>query len=205
MKTFKVLKRKTQVPFIIIAGAILFSGCATIIGGSRYYAHVIVVDYPDATISYKGNVKGNGYAAFKVPRKEANEFSVIVKEENCKEQTFDFTKRSFRGWALFGTITGWTGLINGIPIPWGIAVDGMTGALWKPDITEKGVTKTDYKHYNYYIDYTGCKQQDTIKVIKKVPVKNKAEKLGELIDSYNKGLINQEVFEREKKKILEEK
>ncbi len=192
-----------QLCFVLVSFVMLPS-CATIIGGSNYYAHITVNNYPNADINYKGNNMGKGYAAFKAPRIEANTFSVSIKEDNCDEQVVSFTQRSFRGWAFVGTVVGWTGVINGIPLPWGIVVDGLAGAWWKPDITEKGVTKTDYKHYNYVIDYSGCKEQDKKIVISRTPLKNKADRLGELIDLYNKGLISQEEFEKEKKKILEE-
>jgi len=39
-----------------------------------------------------------------------------------------------KGGTFVGTILGWTGLVNGIPIPWGLGVDLATGALWKPNV-----------------------------------------------------------------------
>lgn len=198
----KNLQGLTKLFFSLASGAILFSSCATIIGGSNYYAHVTVADHPNAAITYKGEVRGQGYAAFKVPRREANIFSVIVKEQGCDEQDFDFKERTFRGWALFGTIITWTGVIDGIPLPWGVVVDAASGAFWKPDINEKGVTKTDYKHYNYHIDYTGCKT-DQNKDSKAV-IKTKVERLSELKDLVTKGLITQEEYDNEKKKIIVE-
>jgi len=163
----QISKSLTKAIFSLAAGTVLFSSCATIVGGGKYYAHVNIKNHPNAVISYNGEVLGQGYAAFKVPRREANSFSITLKEENCEEQHFDFKERSFRGWAFVGTLITWTGLsINGgpwLPIPFGVIVDGATGAFWKPDINEKGVTKTDYKNYNYLIDYTGCKQSSTDK------------------------------------------
>jgi len=141
----------------VLATFSLLTSCATIIGGSKYYAHVKVDDYPNAKIEYKGTYQGAGNAVIKTKRAEANKFSVTIKEDDCETQTINYTQRIFRGWAFAGTIVGWTGIISGIPLPWGVAVDLSTGALWKPDITEKGVTKTDYKRYNYIIDYSGCK------------------------------------------------
>ncbi len=139
--------------------SLLSSSCATIIGGSKYYAHVKVKNHPNANIEYKEAYQGSGNAVIKVKRAEANRFSITIKEDGCEEQTVNFTQRSFRGWAFAGTILGWTGLYNGIPLPWGIAVDAATGALWKPNEYEVGVNKIDYKHYNYIINYSGCKDK----------------------------------------------
>ena len=69
---------------------------------------------------------------------------------------FFYQSRTFRGWAFAGTILGWTGLINGFPVPWGVIVDLTTGAIYKPNVNEKGISKADYKNFNYNIDYTNC-------------------------------------------------
>jgi hypothetical protein len=143
--------------FLLFAVFSLLTSCATICGGSKYWATVKVPDHPAAKISYNGIYQGEGNATFKVKRTMANKFSVSVKEEGCSEQTFNYTKRTFRGWAFFGTVVGWTGLIGGVPLPWGVAVDLATGALYKPNIFEKGIQKQDYKHYNYILEYKGCK------------------------------------------------
>ncbi len=139
----------------------LFSSCATIIGGQKYWAKVQVPDYPTAKIEVDGDYQGTGEASLLVERRKANTFSVTIKQEGCETETRNFTQRVFRGWAFVGTVVGWTGIVPGtfIPLPWGIAVDGMTGAWWKPDINEKGVSKVDYKHFVYRIDYTGCKDK----------------------------------------------
>lgn len=135
---------------------VLFTSCATIVGGSKYNAYVKVKDHPDATIEYKGINKGKGNTFFKVKRSEANKFAITVKENGCEDETFTFSKRTFRVWAFIGTVVFWTGLYEGVPLPWGIIVDGITGAIWKPNIYEKGVSKVDYKNYIYTIDSYKC-------------------------------------------------
>lgn len=136
-----------------------FTSCATIVGGNKYWAHVEVPNRSDANIIYKGQVMGNGKANFKVKRAEANKFTIIVKSDGCDEQEFYFHKSGFRGWALVGTIITWTGIIPpGIPLPWGLVVDVANGALMKPNKNEKGISKIDYKHYSYVIDYKGCEK-----------------------------------------------
>ncbi len=129
------------------------TSCATIVGGSRYIARVIVPNRPNATIKYQGIILGSGTATMKVHRSKANAFSVSVKEDGYNEQTFNFSQRTFRGWAFFGTIVVWTGAAGSIPLPWGAVVDLSTGALWKPNINEKGVSKMDHKNYIYSLDY----------------------------------------------------
>jgi hypothetical protein len=165
-----------------------------------------VPDHSDAKIEHNGSYKGTGEASFKVKRRDADNFSVTVKKEGCEDQTKTFTQKSFRGWAFAGTLL-WTGFVPGtsIPLPWGVAVDAATGAWWKPDINEIGVTKQDYNHYIYQIDYTGCDIKTESK-IKKEPTnsESKADKLRELKKLLDEGVITEEEFEKEKKKILNE-
>lgn len=147
-----------------IGMAALFSSCATIVGGSRYVAHVVVVDKPSATIVVDGEEKGHGSATFLVKRNVADKLSIVVRQEGCAEQTFRYTTKEFRGGAFFGTIVGWTGVYASsdgtwIPLPFGVVVDLATGAVWKPNVMEKGVTKEDYKNFRYTINYTGCSTQ----------------------------------------------
>jgi hypothetical protein len=136
----------------------LLTSCATIIGGSKYNAHIVVVDKPNAKILYQGEVKGTGAATIKVKRKEANKFSFTVKEDGCEEQQFNYTSRTFRGWAFVGSLLGWTGAFY---IPWGVATDLITGASWKPNTNERGISKEDYKNFKYLVNYTKCPQSKT--------------------------------------------
>jgi hypothetical protein len=148
-----------KINLLLLAVVSLFlTSCATIVGGSKYNARIIVTDRPTAKIYYRGQEQGTGAAAIKVKRNEANQFSFTVREEGCQEQTFNFVSRRFRGWALAGTLVTWTGVISGIPVPWGLVVDLATGALWKPDTMERGVFKEDHKNYLYQVSYSNCKQ-----------------------------------------------
>ena len=130
------------------------SRCGTIVGGSAYYARVIVPNHPNAVIKYEGLAQGSGTAIVKVKRSKANSLSLSVKEEGYDEQVFPFKQRTFRGWAFIGTIVTWTGMVSGIPLPWGLVVDLSDGSLWKPNLLEKGVAKMDHKNYIYTLDYT---------------------------------------------------
>jgi len=144
---------------MLLATISILSSCATIVGGSKYYAKVQVPNDQNAIIEYNGIYQGTGEATFTAKRKDANNFSVIIKKEGCETQTKEFTQRTFRGWAFAGTVLGWTFIYGVIPIPVGVFVDVATGALWKPDMNEAGVTKQDFNHYIYQINYTGCEDK----------------------------------------------
>ncbi len=138
------------------------TSCGTIAGGSSYNAHIVVNDRPKATISYQGTAIGRKNASLKVKRNHANKFSFTLSEQGCPDQTFSYTKRAFRGWALTGSILVWTSNVSGVLIPWGIGLDFITGALWKPSTTEKGIIKSNYKNYVYPVNYTTCEKAEEI-------------------------------------------
>ena len=192
--------------------AFSFPSCATIIGGAKYNAKVQVPNHPDATISVNGEFKGQGEANFLVKRRDADKLTITVQEENCEPETTHFISKSFRGWAFVGTVLGWTGWIPNtyIFLPWGIVVDGITGAWWKPDVTEKGVSKIDYDNFLYTITYKAIPlNKSTIKPAEKdkepsnSPTKSKAEILRELKQLLDDGILTQEEYEKEKAKVLE--
>jgi len=141
-----------QALFILVV-PLLFSGCATMFGGSNYEAHVTVLDHPNATIMYNNAIKGKGEATFKVKRKDANKFQLTIKEEGCQQQVDSFTNRKFRGGALVGDVVlGVSVYVLAVGIP----IDLIDGAFWKPDISEEGIKKENYKTFNYLINYSGC-------------------------------------------------
>lgn len=193
-----LFKLKTKLGLLVIS-SMLLSSCGVIIGGSKYYAHVTVENHPKAVISYDGNAKGIGEADFLAPRKDADSFSITVKEPGCDEQVFDFTEKSFRGWTLVGTLVTWTGTIGGIPVPWGLIVDGASGSFWKPNVYESGVSKINYKNFHYSLNYTGCPDEYNGPILK-----TKAERLTELKRLLDEGILTLEEFNAEKKKILAE-
>lgn len=188
------------------AFAFTFSSCATIIGGAKYNAKIQVPNHPTATITVNGDYAGQGEANILVKRKDADKLTVTVKEENCEPETTRFNSKSFRGWAFAGTVLGWTGLIEpGIPLPWGVVVDGCTGAWWKPDETEPGVRKIDYDHFLYIINYGSKPEKGNAIENKKNDGQNtmsSTDKLRELKQLLDDGVLTQEEFEKEKAKIL---
>ena len=206
------MKKRVLLLLFSVAIALSFSSCATIIGGAKYNAKVQVPGHPNATISVDGQYKGQGEANFLVKRRDADKLAITVQEENCEPETTHFTKKAFRGWAFVGTLVGWTGIVPNtyIPLPWGVAVDGITGAWWKPDVNEKGVSKIDYDHFLYTINYNAIPKMD-LKTDPKESSKegsssegqSKADKLRELKHLLDEGVLTQEEYEKEKAKLLE--
>lgn len=143
--------------------AVITTSCGTICGGRMYHAHVIVKGDSNAEILYGGKIKGYGSATFKVPRFMANDFNLTVKGEGCEEQKFNFNKRKFRGWAFAGSLTNWWILVNGIPVfPLGLFIDLGNSVFWKPDDSETNVSKINFRHYNYILDYNKCNKVNVL-------------------------------------------
>lgn len=205
------MKKRFLLFLFSVVTAFSFSSCATIIGGAKYNAKVQIPGHPDATISVDGQYKGQGEANFLVKRRDADKLSITVQEENCEPETTHFTRKAFRGWAFVGTLVGWTGIVpyTYIPLPWGVAVDGITGAWWKPDVNEKGVSKIDYDHFLYTINYKAIPKKDVVTNPKETSkegsysdAQSKADKLRELKQLLDEGILTQEEYEKEKAKIL---
>jgi sRNA-binding regulator protein Hfq len=135
--------------FIIII-LIAFSGCGTIVGGSNYYANIIVPKHPNAEIYLNNRFIGNGSALISVKRKDADKLIFVVKKQGCNEETKYFTTKSLRWLVSVGSIY-W-----GFFAPVSIIIDLVTGAIYKPNINENGVEKEDYKNFTYVLNYTGC-------------------------------------------------
>lgn len=195
MKNFIILISLSVIAFT-------FQSCATICGGARYNATVKVPDHPMAKITVNGEYKGQGEVHFLYGRRNANELTIVVEEENCEPETTQFKSRVFRGWSFLGTI-----ILDQIE---GVIIDAATGAWYKPDVKEPGITKIDYDNYLYTIPYSAKPKKEVTpplvepkkETVNAVP-KSKADKLRELKQLLDEGILTQEEFEKEKKKILE--
>lgn len=143
---FKITNTIAMKSNILLFFIIIISSCATTVGGSYYYANVQVNGKPQTSIYYKNAFKGKGVAILKIKRSKANNFAVTLKEDSCQNQTFNYTSRTFRGYAF--VTTAFTGI--------GAITDLLSGAVWKPDVSEKGISQENYKIYSYNIDYIGC-------------------------------------------------
>ncbi len=152
--------KKIVYSVVLFAAFSFLTSCATIFGGNKYSAHVIVPDHPTASIKYNNELQGYGSAIFKVKRTQAKKLSISVKEEGCEEQIFKFTKNTTRAWPLAYYTLGIVVTLGtgGIPLPWALVVDLANGALVKPNVNEKGISKIDYDNFKYTLEYTGCKK-----------------------------------------------
>lgn len=219
------MMKKLYLLFFCATFTLLFSSCATIVGGAKYNARVRVPDHPNAKISINGQYRGNGEASMLINRKEANMVNVTVQEGEDEPQTTIFSGRRFRaGTLIFDLLLGWVP-----PIPVGVIVDAATGAWWKPDDSEPGVTKIDTDNYLYTITYrpiinklnttnppvsmplpqepaTGTITEPAITPSVK-PIqpltKTKTEALRELKQLLDEGILTQEEYDKEKAKLLE--
>jgi len=132
------------------------SSCATVFGGSKYKAEITVHNNQKARIIYQGKVIGEGTADLQILRKDADKVVFKVVESGCEEQSFAYKRKSFRTGGFIASLL-LTPLVNGFPVPLWVIVDAAAGSYWKPDVTEGGVNKIDYKYYEYKLFYDGCK------------------------------------------------
>lgn len=182
------MKKPIVIRYLIFGLSILFSSCATIIGGSKFNADVVVSNDRNVKIIHQGREVGTGFARFKVNRKDADKFSFILRKDGCRDQVYTFKSRTFRGWAFCGSLVTWTFLINGIvPVPVGVILDLATGAFWKPNVREPGVFKEDFKNFKYLITFDDCpdsvpKEKNEFKVVDLVYLKNGSIIKGRIIE-----------------------
>jgi len=203
-----LLKTKPTSFFLVIS-LLLSSSCATIVGGSRYNAFVNVNGKPAAKIYYNGTLLGTGSGNLKIPRKEANSLHFKVTQDGCPEQQFNFNTRAFRGWALLGSFVTFSIITpTGIPIPIGNVVDFATGAYWKPEQSDPAIRKVDYNNYHYNLDYNLCNVEQprfSPEVIQSKPVnavQSKEDKLIELKELFDSGMITEEEYLSSRKAVL---
>ncbi len=172
---------KTYLLLVIIT--ILGTSCATIFGGREYNAH-IKSNRPNANIYVNNKYIGKGYGKIQIPRKDANQVSILLKEVGCLDTQFYFTSRKLRPLPLANGIAG--GLVGTFFNPlstsylfiysgqafvtfyplyiWGASayVDLINfGTMYKPDVNEKGIYKMDYDNYRYNLTSTCITDQAT--------------------------------------------
>ena len=136
-------KRALESISVLWVVSTIISSCATIFGGPNYHSQVWVNGRPKAEIIYRGEIVGKGVAFISVRRREANKFSIKIREEGCPEQTFDYKSRRLRVGAFLGGLSS-------------VVVDLLTGSIWEPNANENAILKHNYKNFQYVINYSGC-------------------------------------------------
>lgn len=216
------MKRLLFVFLSLAAFELSFSSCATIVGGAKYNARVRVPDHPNAKISINGMYRGNGEASTLVDRKACDMINITVQEGDDEPQTSVFSGKRFRTGTLIADILAF--------FPGGIIIDAITGAWWRPDEREMGVSRIDVDNYLYTITYRpNEKKSNTTNPPVSVPVpqtpaattvseptvtpptisptqpltKSKTEALRELKQLLDEGVLTQEEYDKEKAKLLE--
>ena len=128
---------------------VLTTGCASITGGSSYYASIVVNARPDAEIEYQGNVIGKGKAMVKVRRASADRVSFTIREKDCEPYPVFFNSKSFRTGALIADL-----FVFGL---FGLIIDGVSGAFYMPDTDDFRVQKMGISSFLYLIDVPDCR------------------------------------------------
>ena len=183
-----------------VAFILSFSSCATITGTAKYEALFQVPDHPHASIMVNGNYVGKGDGTISLKRRDANKLVVTIKEDNCREETTRFTKRSFRVGAYIGNL-GFTAFS-----PIGFIVDFATGAVYKPNEKEEGVYEIDNTRFLYTVKYKAIPinshkaKEDKDTFIQQDM--SKSDQLRELKRLFDEGILTQDEYEKEKAKIL---
>lgn len=201
---------------ISFVALITMSSCATMFGGARYNARVRVDNASGTTITYKGKVISNN-AVLSIKRKHADKVSFEVSKEGYKTEKFDFRKKEFRSIALIASIFSGIGsntqTNNGVTrtqltfIPY-VLIDIINySSLWKPSLSEAGVYKKNYNNYEYILNYRATptkkpKKTVVVKEEKKESFQSTAEKLRDLKQLHDEGVINDEEFKFMKSKII---
>lgn len=83
--------------------------------------------------------RGNGEASTLVDRKACDMINITVQEGDDEPQTSVFSGKRFRTGTLVADILAF--------FPVGIIIDAITGAWWRPDEREMGVSRIDVDNY----------------------------------------------------------
>lgn len=128
--------------------SIMLSSCATLFGGNRYVADVVVPGREDVGIYVNGKQVGYGSATFEQKRKQRLE--VTLEKDGCTPQKELFSIET-RPALIVCDLVGIVGLV----------VDFGTGAIYRPELrVDPRVEKVHYDRFRYNVFYEGCKSGD---------------------------------------------
>ena len=178
---------------------ILLPSCATVFGGQKYNALVEVEDHPNAKIYYKGKKIGTGNAVVQLPRAQSNRLVFTLMEDGCPDQNISFTTRKVRGGVVVASIIS---DILWFPFIFNNIVDIATGAYFKPNDTDKMIVKNSHDSYSYNLNYSDCSKANIDKEEYVTEPKSKKDKLLELDQLLEEGLISEEEHKKSREEIL---
>jgi len=123
------------------------------IGGAKYNAQVQVNNCKNAEIQVNNNSINQG-ENFLQKRNKPLEI-LITNSHSVDSVLYTFNDNKFRLGLLCGSGILGTGVIAGVPIPWALCLDYLTGSAYEPRQTSE-VVKTDFDHFVYKLDFGGC-------------------------------------------------
>lgn len=159
--------------------------------------------HPNAVVRYEGIKIQGGSGFLKIPRKDAHRVIFKISEKGCPEQTHQFYQRTFRGWAFVGSLL-MSPTAGGVPIPIPNVIDFATGAYWKPNLRNPMIIKEDYKNYHYNLTYDCASKENSGGSNSNANIKapTKEEKLIELKELLDKGMITEEEYKKSRQEVL---
>ena len=123
---------------MMIAVALVMSSCATMFGGSKYYATFEVEGHQNAEVKVSGYGKVSQGEKVKLRRHGAK--TVSISEQGCEKMT-----------KTYGNTFNATSVVN---LPFnlliGAGIDAATGAMFTPQ-TGEDVYKKKNKHFEYVV------------------------------------------------------
>lgn len=133
----------------LIALGMIFTSCATIVNTPNYKAKVVVKNSQNTEIYINNEYHGTDSVSFLWKRKMADKLSIKLKEENYKEQVFNYNTKDFTAWTLLGDIF----VFGGVP---GILVDAISGSWYRPDTNVLSVKQLNGNTFLYELIYDKC-------------------------------------------------
>ena len=132
-----------------------------------------------------------------------------MNKKGCEPQTHRYRKKAIRPASIsFQAIGHFVSFVSTgvIPIPIDLLIDGITGANWKPDETEIGIHKINFDHFDYIIEYKGCKTEESpiVKANEPLSIEDKIKKIKELKKLLDSGAITQQEYNKMKHEIFDE-
>lgn len=116
---------KKVIPFfiLVIAGIMLLTGCATILGG-RSNTLIVTTSTPDSVKVYlDSEFLGNGPAKFKLASRQIQHGSqLVIKSDELPDETYTILRKPNAGYMIADALLG------GVPL----AVDFGTGQVYRP-------------------------------------------------------------------------